>query len=127
MTHAFCPHCGYDLQLDSAIMINDFMMMGSMGQLWWREHPISLPASERIICYTLMKAYPSPVRHDVILDRLDSDSESNVLDVYVHRIRKKLKEIGAPNPIVTARGSGSHGRAYIWSPEGDNELRASQP
>lgn len=126
MTQRFCPHCGYDLQLDSAIMIDEFMMMSSIAQLWWRDRPINtLNGVERSLCYTLMKAYPRPVRVDTIRSRLDSESEGNIVEVYVSRIRKKLSEAGVPNPIITAKGHGMHGRAYMWGSQRD--LRSSQP
>jgi hypothetical protein len=53
-----------------------------------------------------MKACPRPVRFDVILDRIDSDSEGNVIDVYMSRIRKKLRAIDAPIPFDIAEGAG---------------------
>jgi DNA-binding response OmpR family regulator len=62
-----------------------------------------------------MKAYPDPVRVDVLLDRLDSEATGNAVEVYIHRIRKKLRAIGAPNPIVAMRNR-NHPRAYISRP-----------
>lgn len=117
-THHFCPHCGYDLVLDAPVLINDFSMMGAMSQLWWRDQPIgTLTGTERMICYTLMKAYPAAVRTSVILDRIDSEGEGKILNVYVFRIRKKLREAGAPNPIQAMLGRGPHPgqeSAFSW-------------
>lgn len=94
-------------------------MMGSIAHLRWRGEAVRLTASERILCYTLMKVYPAPVKLSVILDRMDSDATGNVIDVHLCRIRKKLREIGAPDPIVTVRNRGRE-RAIAWSTgEGD--------
>jgi DNA-binding response OmpR family regulator len=90
-------------------------MMSPTGYLYWGMEVVALTASERSICYSLMKAYPDPVRVDVLLDRLDSEATGNAVDVYVHRIRKKLKTLGAPNPISAMRNR-NHPRAYIWRP-----------
>jgi len=112
-SHRFCPHCGYDLQLDGAVLINDFSMMGPMAPLWWGEQVVKLTSAERMICYTLMKAYPSPVRISVLLDRVDSESDDNLIAVYLSRIRKKLREAGAPMPITSSRGRYEN-RGYVW-------------
>lgn len=115
MKHALCPHCGYDLQLDTPILIDDFSMMNSMSHLWWRDQVIALTSSERIVCYTLMKAYPGPVRTSVLLERLDSDAEhNNIINVYISRIRRKIRDVGAPNPIVTQGRDG----VYSWATGG---------
>jgi DNA-binding response OmpR family regulator len=105
----FCPHCGYDLQLDAAILINDFSMMSSNAPLYWRGERISLTDSERILCYTLMRAYPSAVKSATLLDRIDSEATANVIDVFICRIRKKFRLSGAPNVIGTMRP-----RMYVW-------------
>jgi DNA-binding response OmpR family regulator len=116
---AFCPHCGYDLRLDTPILLNDFSMMSSYSHLRWRGEAIPLTSSERLLCYTLMKAYPSPVKLGVILDRIGSEASGNVIDVYVCRIRKKLRKIGAPNPITCPRTRNQE-RALAWATgEGD--------
>lgn len=114
MSQHMCPHCGYDLLLDAPILIDDFSMMSLISNLWWRETPVPMTASEKVICYTLMKAYPLPVRRSVILERLDSESDGKIIDVYVCRLRKKLRAIGAPNPIEMAQSRFE--RALVWVP-----------
>lgn len=99
-------------------MINDYSMMGSLSFLWWKDKPVtSMTVSERTVCYTLMKAYPNPVKIGVILDRLGSESMGNVADVHICRIRKKLREVGSPNPILPTRNRCIVGeRAFMWVP-----------
>lgn len=68
-----------------------------------------------------MKAYPAAVKYATLLDRLDSEGTPNALNVFIHRIRHKLSELGIPNPIQTIRGNG-----YLWEPRGHvNETMVS--
>lgn len=122
--HPLCPHCGYDLRLDTPVLIDDFSMMSSVAVLRWEGEAVKLTGSERILVYTLMKAYPAPVRLSVILDRMDSDATGNVIDVYLCRIRKKLRAIGAPNPIASVRNRGRE-RMFAWV-TGDEYAAASK-
>jgi DNA-binding response OmpR family regulator len=109
----FCPHCGYDLQLDTAVLIDDFSMMGPGAQLFWRHHAVPLTGSERTLMFSLMKAYPDAVSVDVLLDRLDSTGTDNTLAVFATRIRKKLKVIGAPVPFASSHGYGKRYMRWI--------------
>lgn len=49
------------------------------------------------------------VSRERLLDQLWEDHhfiDDNTLNVYVTRIRKKLKELGAPEAVETVRGAG---------------------
>jgi DNA-binding response OmpR family regulator len=109
----FCPHCGFDLVQDAPILLGDFAMMSSISPLQWQGHSIKLTAAERNLMWTLMKAAPRPVRFDVILDRIGSESEGNVIDVYMSRIRKKLRDLGAPVPFDSLKANNGY-RALYW-------------
>lgn len=112
---SFCPHCGYDLRPDTPVFINGFTMFGAASQLMYMDKTIKLTESERFICWSLLKAYPEAVSHEVMLDRMGSEATSNVLNVYVCRIRSKLRKVGVPDPIESThsrRGT----RAYRWKP-----------
>lgn len=108
-----CPHCGYDLVADAPIILNDFSMLSPLSPLCFRGQPIKLTPSERCVAWTIFKSYPRAVTIDVILDRLDSDAEGNVVDVYLSRIRAKLRAINAPIPFEAAGGTLSR-RAVSW-------------
>lgn len=112
MTQPFCPHCGYDLHLDAPILLNDFSMLGPMAPLQWRGESIKMTGFERNMCWALMKAYPNPVRIDVLLDRMGSEGFRTSINVFVHRARKKILAAGAPNPIQPASARGQRG--YVW-------------
>lgn len=102
----FCPHCGYDLLKDQPIIINDFSMLGPQSPLYYRGKVPNLTLAERNFCWALMKAYPKTVRHEALLNRLDSTGTVNTLAVYISKIRKKLRQLGAPDPFVRVRGVG---------------------
>lgn len=113
MSHPFCPGCGRDLMIDQPIILNDFAMMGPMSPLTFKGTTIKLTTAERNLIWTLMKACPRPVRFDVILDRIDSESVGNVIDVYMSRIRKKLRAIKAPIPFESLKERTGY-RALYW-------------
>lgn len=110
---AFCPECGCDMFGLGPVLINDFSMLGSMEGLAYRGVLVPLTSQQKQLCWTLMKACPDPVRLDIIMDRLDSDGNSDMLRVLVHKVRKKLAAMGAPNPVCTVKGRGAY-KAYSW-------------
>lgn len=111
-----CPHCGADLAKDQPIIINDFSMLSPLSPLCYKGMPLPLAPAARGVCWTLMKAFPRPVSIDTILNRLDSDAEGNVVDVYLSRIRKALRAIDAPIPFEAERSRRHSGqpRAIVW-------------
>jgi DNA-binding response OmpR family regulator len=110
-----CPGCGRDLIPDQPIIINDFSMLSAMSPLYFKGNPIKLTFSERTIVWSMMKAFPQPVTHEVLLNRLDSEAEGNVIDVYASRIRKKLRAARAPIPFEShGAGQNAGRRAFCW-------------
>jgi DNA-binding response OmpR family regulator len=107
-----CPHCGYDLVTNAPMMINDFTMNGPSHPLLYRGRRLHLTPTEEEICWSLMKSYPEPITVSVLMERIDSASDWNVINVMVCRIRKKLEAEGAPNIFETLRGR----HAYRWLP-----------
>lgn len=109
-----CPGCGRNLVADQPIILNDFSMLSDMSPLYYRGTRIKLTGSERTLVWTLMKAFPHTVSHDAIINRLDSEAEGNIIDVYASRIRVKLRAIGAPIPFES-RSAAKHGRrSMCW-------------
>lgn len=108
-----CPCCGYDLAVDKPVMINDFSMIGAGYPLVYKGTPVRLTGAQALVCWALMKAYPRHLTISALLERVTIDKENdNLISVHVSRVRKKLRAIGAPNPIRTMS------RAYIWEPRG---------
>ncbi len=118
MNHrAFCRNCGADIVIDEQICIDEFSMLGDAYPLCYRGQPIKLTHGERTVAWSLLKAYPEHVRRTTLLDRLDSESANNILQVIICRIRHKLTEVGAPNAIETVWGAG-----YRWKPGGGHAV-----
>lgn len=110
-----CPHCGYDFVKDAPIILNDFSMMNAAAPLRYKGAVVVVTPACRVVCWTLMKAFPRPVRLDVVLNRLGSEAEGNVVAVYLSRIRKALREVGAPIPFMSIRARGSEQPpAMVW-------------
>jgi DNA-binding response OmpR family regulator len=115
--HKFCPGCGLDLVQDQPVIIDKWSMFGHGYPLCYEGRPLRLTHHETDLCWTLMKAFPRHVRHDILLDRMDSDGTPNTLNVFVHRVRAKLRDVGIESPIRSVRGIG-----YVWVKEGDHEV-----
>lgn len=110
---AFCPECGYDLYGLGPVLINDYCMMGPLSGLTWRGERVKLTGFETELCWTLMKACPDPVRVDTIIERLHSEGSTGSIRVIVHRVRRKLRDMGASNPICSLPGHCGF-KAYSW-------------
>lgn len=107
---ALCPSCGYDFLVDQSSTVEGFTMHGESSPLEVLGQVIPLSRGESSLVWSLMKAYPSPVRHDALLLRMGSEANTgNTLQVLVCRVRRKLREAGIPDPIELVRG-----RGYRW-------------
>lgn len=110
-----CPGCGRDLIPDQPVILNRFSMLSSCSPLYFDGKPIHLTASERTVAWAMMKAFPQPVTHEAILNRLDSEAEGNVIDVYCSRIRSKLRAAGAPIPFESRSAARAGRRSLCWT------------
>lgn len=109
----FCPECGCDLYGLGPVLLNDYSMMGPLNGLTWMGNSVKLTSYETEVCWTLMKAFPDPVRVDTIIERIGSEGSNGSVRVLIHRIRKKLEKVGAPNPICSVPGHCGF-KAYVW-------------
>jgi two-component system response regulator PhoP len=78
-------------------------------QAWMKEQPIDLTAFEYRLLEQLAAAQGGVLSKQALADRLyphDEDRESNVLEVLVGRLRRKLDPDGTLAPIETLRGRG---------------------
>jgi DNA-binding response OmpR family regulator len=112
---ALCPHCGYDIEMDMPVLINDFSMTGAGYPLFYRGLKVELTHGEALVCWSLMKNFPHYVTKPVLMERIGSDSDDdNMITILVSRIRRKFREMGAPNAIATI----AQHRSYAWSTGG---------
>jgi DNA-binding response OmpR family regulator len=87
--------CG-DLRYD--LRTRQFMLAGS---------ELALPPRERTLLETLMLKTGTAVSRQVLVDSLfglDEEASTDAIDLYVHRLRKKLEASSAT--IITLRGVG---------------------
>lgn len=92
-------------------------MFGAGYPLFYKGIQVPLTPSAASVCWALMKAYPAKMTTSALMERIGYEGETsdfdNIIKVHISRIRKTLREIGAPNPIHTMRP-----HAYIWNPLG---------
>jgi DNA-binding response OmpR family regulator len=80
---------------------------------------LPLTAKELALLELLMSAPGRLFSRERILSNVwgvDSDPLTNVVDVYIRRLRSKLDEVGRPSRITTVRGLGYR----LDSPKGDS-------
>lgn len=73
------------------------------------EREISLAKKEYVLLELLMRHPGQVLSRDMIAEHMwniDADNLSNVIDVYIRYLRRKLCEVGEPDVIHTIRGFG---------------------
>lgn len=81
----------------------------AVRRAWFDEQPLDLSALELRLLELLLLERGRPVSRSRILDRLyDSSAEpnSNVIEVLVYSLRRKLRLAGVPDLVRTRRGEG---------------------
>lgn len=78
-------------------------MSGPRGIAYYQGNKIPLTEVQALILHTI-GASTRQLKKDVIADRVGSEGSYNTIDVHVHRIRKALATIEAPNPIQNVWG-----------------------
>ena len=73
------------------------------------DQPFDPPRRERVVLEALLNALPRAVTKELLEERLDSFERQigrNAIEVYVHRLRKRLSDGAAGAAIETVRGLG---------------------
>ena len=71
--------------------------------------PVSLTAYEYVLMEYMMRNHQKVLSRTILEDQIYGNSQgadSNVLEVLINRLRKKLEKHAGVNPIVTVRGQG---------------------
>ncbi|CAN5573094.1 two-component system response regulator TcrA [soil metagenome] len=87
----------------------DLVLDPAEHQARWQHHRVELSPREFALLDYLMRRPGDVVRRTEILDHVWDyayDGTSNVVDVYVRYLRKRLTEAGCPDVIETVRGVG---------------------
>ncbi len=95
--------------LPQKLKAGDLVLDMSTRQLWRGERPIELTAKEYAILEYLMRS-PNLVITRIMLEQhiwnLELDSTSNLIDVYISRLRRKIDEREKTGLIQTVKGVG---------------------
>ena len=101
-----CPCCGYDVANDEPITRPEISMK-PYGDCYFHGQPIRLTAAERAVIWALLKADGRPLSRATIAERVGYEGEDfNTIDVYMSRIRAKLRRVSPEIPIENIRGAG---------------------
>lgn len=100
----FCPACGHNLAADAPVHVDGWTLTPTSAE---RDGVrVHVTTAEAIMLHSIASAGGEPVRSSALSERAGVDSDSNVVQVLICRLRKK----GAP--IET-----QHGAGYRWARE----------
>jgi DNA-binding response OmpR family regulator len=94
---------------DTKVRVGDLTLDPAAQRIDWQERPVDLTAREYRVLDTLMRKPGWIVSRDSLIESVwgfDFTDTSNLVEVYIGRIRRKLAEVGAPALIQTVRGAG---------------------
>ncbi len=95
--------------ITSELRIGDLILNTAMRKVLYQEKELILTLKEFNLLQYLMEHPNTVLEREQILEKIwdiNFDSFSNVVDVHVKNIRKKLKEVGYENILETIRGVG---------------------
>lgn len=99
----------YAKQGERTVEVGKLILYPERLQLSLNDQNVELSHKEAILIEALMERNMRVVSRDRLLEKLWNDQhfiDDNTLNVYVTRVRKKLRELGVEGAIETVRGSG---------------------
>lgn len=87
----------------------DIVVSPTRFRAWRAEQPVDLVKLELKLLIELVRNVDTVLTRAMLIERVwgyDFEPETNLVDVYVRRLRVKLTATGLPDPIVTMRGVG---------------------
>jgi len=91
------------------LRVGDLILNTLTRQVWRGQRPIELTTKEYVILEYLMR-HPNVVVTRTMIEEhawdYDFDSLSNLVDVYIRRLRRKIDDDGEDGLIQTVRGAG---------------------
>lgn len=97
----------------NTLQFKDLILDLSTRKVKVKEMEIALPGKQFDVLEYLINSKNTIITKDQIFDKIwgfDSDTSTNVIEVYASGLRKELKKIGYDQYLKTIRGIG-----YIWS------------
>jgi two-component system OmpR family response regulator len=96
-------------QKSGLLQVSDLTLDPATRVVCWRGEPLELTARDYRVLETLMRRPGWVVTRDAMTESVwgyGSSESSNLIEVYIRRLRRKLEEHGAPPLIHTVRGAG---------------------
>jgi two-component system OmpR family response regulator len=94
---------------DGRLRYGDLVMDPARHVVWFREEPVTLTAKEFQVLEVFLRQPEEALTRTRIMERTyddDTEAESNIIDVFVCRLRRKLASHGAEDLLHTVRGVG---------------------
>jgi DNA-binding response OmpR family regulator len=94
---------------DGVLRFGDLRLDPASLMAWWGERPLGLRARESRVLELLLRPPGRLVSREAIIGSnwgFEFSDNSNLVEVYIRRLRQKLGEQGAPALIRTVRGAG---------------------
>lgn len=91
------------------LRIGDLVISPVKFRAWRKDRNLDLPKTEFNLLLELARNAGSVLTRSMLLERVwqyDFEPETNIVDVYIRRLRRKLCQFGDPDPIGTVRGVG---------------------
>lgn len=111
-----CRFCGADAEPVRGPVILGELVITTESDVFWRGRRVQLRPGARILVETLARNPGRWVHHDVLLNRMGSESGTNVISVTVSRTRAAFREIDPDFDAIetdsSARHNGSRGRRW---------------
>lgn len=102
---SICPCCGYDLEVERPATFGPLSFAPREGVSAHGERLWVSPQCHEVLG-ALMREPGRVISRPALEDRLGCSDQSNILDVYLCRIRAEFRRIGLANPLVTIRRCG---------------------
>jgi two-component system OmpR family response regulator len=96
-------------QKSGVLRVSDLTLDPATRVVCWRAEPIDLTARDYRVLETLMRHPGWVVTREAMIESVwgfGCSESSNLIEVYIRRLRRKFEEHGAPPLIQTVRGAG---------------------
>ena len=91
------------------IEIGDIVISPIKFRAWRDGKDLTLPRTEFLLLLEFARNPGAVLTRPMLIERVwkyEFEPTTNIVDVYIRRLRLKLTQFGHPDPIVTARGTG---------------------
>jgi DNA-binding response OmpR family regulator len=96
---AFCLGCGCNLAAEQVVELGE-LRADPRGDISWSGGALPLTAGEHLLLGSLAQARGRVVSKAVLQERIGYEGDNNVIEVFLVRIRRKLRSAGAPTDLI---------------------------